>query len=141
MFKTGKLILALGAVALFAAGQAQAQPGSRVCGWAAITPQGNFALAYESRQKDASDGKQCEAFIEKIAVQLLSNPNMAKLKPLPWQIVKHETKCEDLGKHFVDDGKYKSNDMCDNMEAKGHGYMVTTTPQPGGKRITSYNKL
>jgi hypothetical protein len=29
----------------------------------------------------------------------------------------------------VGGGKYKSNDMCDNMSAKGHGYLVMKAVQ------------
>lgn len=139
----------IGAASLFVAGQAYAQPGSRVCGWYAENKMGHFAFVYESREKDLTDKKQCDEFIDKIAGTIVGmNPADPKLdqqtqtkltmiKAMHWQKVGHGTKCESLGEKFVDDGKHKSKDMCDSMGAKGRGYFVSTTMQ-GGKKVTVY---
>lgn len=130
--KFGKTLFAAGVVALFVAGQAQAQPGSRVCGWfsaAEKNQKGNFAFIYESREADVSDGKQCSKFIDEMHKAINSNPDLAMFKSMPWDKVPHGTKCESLGQYFVDGMQYKSNDMCDNMSAKGHGYLVMKTMQ------------
>ena len=141
----------IGATTLLAAGQAYAQPGSRVCGWFATNQMGNFAFVYESREKDVSDKQQCNGFIDAIAGTIVGmNPadpkldqqtkaKLTMLKSMTWQKVGHGTKCESLGEKFVDDGKYKSKDMCDNMGAKGKGYFVSTTMQ-GGKKVTVYTQ-
>ncbi len=151
-----KTILAFGALALFAAGQVYAQPGSRVCGWfsaAEKNKKGNFAFIYESREKDATDGKQCSKFIDEMMNAIKNKPELAMFKSFPWDKVGHGTKCEKLGEHFTDGNRYKSNDMCDNMEAKGHGYLVSKTiqiDQATGKPVlvngkpvivTTYKKL
>ena len=130
--KISKSILALGAVALFAAGQSYAQPGSRVCGWfsaAEKNQKGHFAFVYESREADVSDKKQCEKFIDEMKNAINTKKELEMFKSMPWDKVGHGTKCETLGAHFVDGNKYKSNDMCDNMAAKGKGYMVMKTMQ------------
>lgn len=130
--KFDKLIIAVSAVAFFAAGQAYAQPGSRVCGWfspADKNQKGNFAFVYESREKDVSDGKQCEKFIDEMKHAINTKKELEMFKSMPWDKVGHGTKCESLGEHFVDGKQYKSKDMCDNMAAKGHGYLVMKTMQ------------
>lgn len=154
--KFGKSILAVAAVALFAASQVHAQPGSRVCGWysdAEKNKKGNFAFVYESREADVSDKKQCEKFIDEMKHAINTKNELAMFKAMPWDKVGHGTKCESLGERFVDGKQYKSKDMCDYMSAKGHGYMVMKTmeiDQATGKPIlvnkqpvitTTYKKL
>lgn len=111
---------------------AQAQPGSRLCGWqtSSVMAPGNkpmpsvhVALVYEARQKEAAYGKKCDEAIKKMKGQLpktMNVPVTVQGKPtnvpltLQWKEVKKAT-CESVGASFAGQGVPK--DICDKMGA------------------------
>lgn len=124
-------------------GSAQAQPGSRLCGWIAPLPAqaagkpspGNIGLLYEIRTKDASDGKQCDEVVSKFSDAIKSD---ATLKTMTWSKV-HKSTCESVGANFTSTSN-PSSDMCDYMEAK-KAYQVQKTMTSATTSSTAYKKL
>lgn len=133
-----KLSVATGIVALAACyaimlpGDANAQPGSRLCGWetSAVTGPGNrpvpgvhVALVYEARQKEAAYDKKCSEAIKKMKGNLpktMAVPVTTQGKTtnvtmtLQWKEVK-KASCESVGDVFAGHGVPK--DICDKMGA------------------------
>lgn len=116
-----KLTLSLAAVAMFTLSPtpAEAQSGSRLCGWIAVETPQKMGLLYEARTKDASYGKQCDEAIDAMWKTINGNP---QLKAMKWKKVRKES-CESVGnKGFVNAGE--SADICEKMTAKTP-YQVT----------------
>ena len=124
-------------------GSAQAQPGSRLCGWIAPLPAqaagkpspGNIGLLYEVRTADASESKQCDQVLSKFSDAIKAD---ATLKALTWSKV-HKDTCESVGAHFTSTSNPNS-DMCDYMEAK-KPYQVQKTMTSATASSTAYKKL
>ncbi len=98
---------------------AEAQAGSRLCGWIAVETPQKIGLLYEARRKDASYGKQCDQAIDAMWKKIQGNP---QLKAMKWERI-HRATCESVGNRgFVNAGE--SADICEKMKAKTP-YQVT----------------
>ncbi|HQS38578.1 MAG TPA: hypothetical protein PK571_10160 [Methylotenera sp.] len=107
-----KTLLALLTVSALAPSIAQAQSGSRLCGYVAIETPTKIGLLYEARDDDSNYHYQCDQAIEKTSKSIQKNP---QLKAMKWNLIKR-FKCEEVGNMgFVNKGQ--SSDICDNMEA------------------------
>ena len=108
-------ILALGALA---PSLAQAQKGSRLCGFVAIETPTKIGLLYEARKDDVSYDLECQTAIHETRDKIKGN---AQLKTMKWKKIEH-FKCEEVGNMgFINPGQ--SPDICDNMQTK-KGYKV-----------------
>jgi hypothetical protein len=111
-------VLAMLAIGALVPSLAQAQSGSRLCGYVAIETPTKIGLLYEARDDDASYHKQCEEAINKTMDSIKGN---AQLKTMKWKKIER-FKCEEVGNMgFVNPGQ--SPDICDTMQAK-QGYKV-----------------
>ena len=123
-------VLAMLAIGALVPSLAQAQSGSRLCGYVAIETPTKIGLLYEARDDDASYHKQCEEAINKTMDSIKGN---AQLKTMKWKKIER-FKCEEVGNMgFVNPGQ--SPDICDNMESK-QGYKVMKQ----GKANATYEK-
>ncbi len=111
-------VLAMLAIGALVPSLAQAQSGSRLCGYVAIETPTKIGLLYEARDDDASYHKQCDEAINKTMDSIKGN---AQLKTMKWKKIER-FKCEEVGNMgFVNPGQ--SPDICDTMQAK-QGYKV-----------------
>ena len=123
-------VLAMLAIGALVPSLAQAQSGSRLCGYVAIETPTKIGLLYEARDDDASYHKQCEEAINKTMDSIKGN---AQLKTMKWKKIER-FKCEEVGNMgFVNPGQ--SPDICDTMQAK-QGYKVMKQ----GKANATYEK-
>lgn len=123
-------VLAMLAIGALVPSLAQAQSGSRLCGYVAIETPTKIGLLYEARDDDASYHKQCEEAINKTMDSIKGN---AQLKTMKWKKIER-FKCEEVGNMgFVNPGQ--SPDICDAMQAK-QGYKVMKQ----GKANATYEK-
>ena len=123
------------AVVTFTAGEANAQKGSRLCGYVAVATPMKIGLLYEARQKDASYKKQCSEVISKMGNEIKKDPTLSKMV---WTKIDKKT-CEDVGKMglaYTNDKGVLQNDICEKMEAK-KAYKVIKQ----GKVATTFTKL
>lgn len=125
-------VAALAAFCMIVSADAQAQPGSRLCGWqtSSVMAPGNkpmssvhVALVYEARQKEAAYDKKCDEAIKKMKGQLPKTMDVpmtvqGKTTTVPltlqWKEVK-KASCESVGASFAGQGVPK--DICDKMGA------------------------
>lgn len=136
-------VAALAAFCMTLPTDAQAQPGSRLCGWqtSSVMAPGNkpmanvhVALVYEARQKEAAYDKKCDEAIKKMKGQLPKTMNVpvtaqGKTTNVPltlqWKEVKKAT-CESVGKSFA--GQGVPQDICDKMGANQAFKFVKSSP-------------
>ncbi len=106
---------------------AQAQSGSRLCGYVAIETPTKIGLLYEARDDDANYHYVCDQAIEETSKSIQKNP---QLKAMKWKLIKR-FKCEEVGNMgFVNKGQ--SPDICDNMESH-NAYKIM---KPGSANAT-----
>jgi hypothetical protein len=107
-----KTLVALLTVSALIPSIAQAQSGSRLCGYVAIETPNKIGLLYEARDDDASYHYVCDQAIDTTWKNIQKNP---QLKAMKWNLIKR-FKCEEVGNMgFVNKGQ--SPDICDNMES------------------------
>jgi hypothetical protein len=122
-----KTLLALLTVSALIPSIAQAQSGSRLCGYVAIETPTKIGLLYEARDDDADYHYVCDQAIEKTKQSIQKNP---QLKAMEWKQIKR-FKCEEVGNMgFVNKGQ--SPDICDNMESH-NAYKII---KPGSANAT-----
>ena len=116
---------------------AVAQSGSRLCGWTTEVPEKGVAIGilYEVRTADKTDGKQCNAVIDKAQKKIADDPTLSKMS---WTKVSKAT-CESVGEKFKSTAQ-GNVDMCDYMEAK-KPYMVKKSTAADRSSTTSYEKV
>lgn len=112
--------VALAAAILLGPVTANAQSGSRLCGWVAdVTSEGKVVQVignlYEARSDDPSYAKQCDGAINDMSSAIKSDP---KMNALTWTKVFKWT-CTSIGERFVSK-THGSSDMC--------AFMVSKTP-------------
>lgn len=122
-----KTLLALLTISALIPSIAQAQSGSRLCGYVAIETPTKIGLLYEARDDDADYHYVCDQAIEKTSQSIQKNP---QLKAMKWKQIKR-FKCEEVGNMgFVNKGQ--SPDICDNMESH-NAYKIM---KPGSANAT-----
>ena len=143
MLRAAAGVAALAAFCMTLPTDAQAQPGSRLCGWqtSSVMAPGNkpmptvhVALVYEARQKEAAYDKKCDEAIKKMKGQLPKTMNVpmtvqGKQTTVPltlqWKEVKKAT-CESVGASFA--GQGVPQDICDKMGANQAFKFVKSSP-------------
>jgi len=118
------------------AGVANAQKGSRLCGWVAVETPIKIGLLYEARKKDASYKTQCKKVISEMNDEIKKD---AQLSAMKWTKIDKKD-CEHVGKlglAYTDSKGQSKNDICEKMEAK-KAYKVIKS---GPKAATTFTKL
>jgi hypothetical protein len=117
------------------AGVANAQSGSRLCGWVAVETPIKIGLLYEARKKDASYKKQCSKVISQMNDAIKKD---AQLSAMKWTKIDKKD-CEHVGKlglAYTDSKGQSKNDICEKMEAK-KAYKVVKQ----GSAATTFTKM
>ncbi|MBF0134356.1 MAG: hypothetical protein HQL75_17440 [Magnetococcales bacterium] len=136
---TGMIVFA--ALVLFLPENVHAQSGKRICGRWAQTAGGVVGLLIEVQNKAPQASTVCDQVrkIDQVGyIQWMqsTDPAMEALQVdvngLNW-VHQSSTACENVGNMFMD-SRYKSNDMCDNME----GYYIYVVVKNNG--TTTYFK-
>ena len=108
---TATMLLALACI------QAQAQSGSRLCGYVALKTSTKIGLLYES---DSSDFNKCKDAISRAMDIINKDP---QLKAMEWQRVQQDV-CQKVG-----DGAFTeiagNPDICDTSMVRGNTYKIT----------------
>ncbi len=135
LLKTCALAIVGIGVLTASAGVANAQSGSRLCGWVAVETAVKIGLLYEARQNDASYTKQCDTAISEFEDEIKKD---AQLSAMTWTKIRKKS-CEHVGKlglaYTQSSGNLK-NDICNKMEAK-KTYKVLKQ----GNAATTFTKL
>ena len=117
------------------AGVANAQSGSRLCGWVAVETAVKIGLLYEARKNDASYTKQCDTAISEFEDEIKKD---ATLSAMTWTKIRKKA-CQDvgaLGLAYTQSSGNLKNDICNKMTAKTP-YKVLKQ----GNAATTFEKL
>jgi hypothetical protein len=127
-----KLTLSMTTTVLLAlaCSQAQAQDGSRLCGYITVNSPTKIGFLYEAHTGDDTYSKQCDDAISKAMGSIINNP---QLKSMQWEKVQKYTCQYVANEGFINYGE--NPDICSSMESK---YLYKVTKQ--GEAKATYEK-